>query len=68
MWVHTTTHKKAKREKAIKSTREKGVAKETSMSWIMIEKKIQSFVVGGKMRAQSRNIYGSFGWVCLDTW
>ena len=59
MWVHTfTTHKKAKREKTIKSTREKGVAKETGMSWIEIKKKIQGFVVGGKMHTQSENIYG----------
>ena len=34
------------------------MAKETGMCWIEIEKKILSFVVGGKMHAQSGNIYG----------
>ena len=38
--------------------REMGVSKETGMSWIEIEKKVQSFVVGDKMHAQSGNIYG----------
>ena len=41
--------------------REMGVSKETGMSWIEIEKKVQSFVVGDKMHAQSGNIYGGFG-------
>ena len=34
------------------------MAKEIGMSWIEIEKKIQSFVVGGKIHAQFGNIYG----------
>ena len=34
------------------------MSKEIGMSWIEIEKKVQSFVVGDKMHAQSGNIYG----------
>ena len=34
------------------------MAKETTMSWIEIEKKFQSFVVVDRMHAQYGNIYG----------
>ena len=34
------------------------MAKETGMSWIEIEKKVQSFVVVDRMHAQYGNIYG----------
>ena len=35
------------------------MAKETGMSWIEIEKKVQSFVVVDRMHAQYGNIYGA---------
>ena len=34
------------------------MAKETSMSWIEIENKFQSFVIVDRMHAQYGNIYG----------
>ncbi|KAM5561258.1 hypothetical protein ABKV19_022050 [Rosa sericea] len=45
------------RAKTIKGMKEMGVAKETGISWIEIEKKVQSFVVGDKIHPQAEIIY-----------
>lgn len=46
------------RARTIKRMKEMGVAKETGISWIEIEKKVHSFVVEDKMHPQADNIYG----------
>ncbi|XP_004304994.1 PREDICTED: pentatricopeptide repeat-containing protein At3g05340 [Fragaria vesca subsp. vesca] len=45
------------RAKTIKGMKKMGVAKEAGISWIEIEKKVQSFVVGDKMHPQAEIIY-----------
>ncbi|XP_075672349.1 pentatricopeptide repeat-containing protein At3g05340 isoform X1 [Castanea sativa] len=56
--IYSSEGRWKERARTIKRMREMGVSKEIGMSWIEIEKKIQSFVVGDKMHAQSGNIYG----------
>ncbi|KAL2514858.1 Pentatricopeptide repeat-containing protein [Forsythia ovata] len=46
------------RARTIKKMKEKGVKKETGISWIEIDKKIHSFVVADQMHPQGYNIYG----------
>ncbi|KAL3843827.1 hypothetical protein ACJIZ3_001230 [Penstemon smallii] len=46
------------RARIIKKMRERGVAKETGLSWIEIEKKIHSFVVADQMHPQCDDVYG----------
>nr|POE90431.1 pentatricopeptide repeat-containing protein [Quercus suber] len=56
--IYSSEGRWKERARTIKRMREMGVSKEVGMSWIEIEKKVQSFVVGDKMHAQSGNIYG----------
>ncbi|XP_015570528.1 pentatricopeptide repeat-containing protein At3g05340 [Ricinus communis] len=46
------------RARTIKRMKEMGVAKETGISWIEIEKKVHSFVVEDKKHPQAEIIYG----------
>lgn len=46
------------RARAMKKMKEKGVSKETGISWIEIDKKIHSFVVADQVHPQGDDIYG----------
>lgn len=46
------------RARTIRKMKEVGMAKETGISWIEIDKKVHSFTVGDKMHPQAEIIYG----------
>nr|POF16102.1 pentatricopeptide repeat-containing protein [Quercus suber] len=56
--IYSSEGRWKERARTIKRMREMGVSEETGLSWIEIEKKVQNYVVGDKMHAQSGNIYG----------
>ncbi|KAG6702122.1 hypothetical protein I3842_07G018600 [Carya illinoinensis] len=56
--IYSSEGRWKERARTIKRMKDMGVAKETGISWIEIENKIHSFVVGGRMHPQVENIYG----------
>ncbi|KAK7337791.1 hypothetical protein VNO77_18378 [Canavalia gladiata] len=55
--IYSSEGKWKERARAIKRMKEMGVAKEVGISWIEIEKKVNSFVVGDKMHPQADIIF-----------
>jgi hypothetical protein len=55
--IYSSEGRWKERARTIKGMKEMGVEKETGISWIEIEKKVQSFVVGDKMHPQTEIIY-----------
>ncbi|KAL7083974.1 hypothetical protein ACP275_14G196300 [Erythranthe tilingii] len=56
--IYSSKGRWKERAKTIKKMKENGIAKETGISWIEIEKKIHSFVVADEMHARGGDIYG----------
>lgn len=56
--IYSSEGRWKERARTIKGMKEMGVAKETGISWIEIENKVQSFVVGDRMHPQAEIIYG----------
>jgi len=56
--IYSSERRWKDRARTIKRMKEMGVEKETGLSWIEIEKKVHSFVVGDRMHPQAENIYG----------
>ncbi|BAT88074.1 hypothetical protein VIGAN_05151400 [Vigna angularis var. angularis] len=55
--IYSSEGKWKERARAIKRMKEMGVAKEVGISWIEIEKKVNSFVAGDKMHPQADDIF-----------
>ncbi|KAM7481371.1 hypothetical protein LguiB_005954 [Lonicera macranthoides] len=55
--IYSSKGKWKERAKTIKRMKELGVAKETGISWIEVEKKVHSFVVDDRMHPQGELIY-----------
>ncbi|KAK9919827.1 hypothetical protein M0R45_028402 [Rubus argutus] len=55
--IYSSEGRWKERARTIKGMKEMGVEKETGNSWIEIEKKVQSFVVGDQMHPQTEIIY-----------
>lgn len=55
--IYSSKGKWKERAKTIKRMKEMGVAKETGISWIEVEKKVHSFVVDDRMHPQGELIY-----------
>ena len=55
--IYSIEGKWKERARAIKRMKDMGVAKEVGISWIEIEKKVNSFVVGDKLHPQADVIY-----------
>ncbi|KAL3538102.1 hypothetical protein ACH5RR_001468 [Cinchona calisaya] len=55
--IYSSRGKWKDRARIIRKMKERGVAKETGISWIEIEKKIHSFVVADQMHQQGEFIY-----------
>ncbi|XP_020212278.1 pentatricopeptide repeat-containing protein At3g05340 isoform X2 [Cajanus cajan] len=55
--IYSSEGKWKERARAIKRMREMGVAKEVGISWIEIERKVHSFVVGDQMHPQADVIF-----------
>ncbi|KAM7478052.1 hypothetical protein LguiA_026265 [Lonicera macranthoides] len=56
--IYSSKGKWKERAKTIKRMKEMGVAKETGISWIEVEKRVHSFVVDDIMHPQGELIYG----------
>lgn len=56
--IYSSRGKWKERARTIRQMKEVGVAKQTGISWIEIERKIHSFVVADQMHPQSDAIYG----------
>ena len=56
--IYSSERRWKDRARTIKRMKVMGVPKETGLSWIEIEKKVHSFVVGDRMHPQAENIYG----------
>ncbi|KAM1854717.1 hypothetical protein ACFX14_010511 [Malus domestica] len=59
--IYSSEGRWKERARTIKGMKEMGVTKETGISWIEIEKKVQSFVVGDRMHPQAEPIYRVLG-------
>ena len=55
--IYSSEGKWKERARSIKKMKEMGVAKEVGISWVEIEKKVNSFVVGDKMHPQADAIF-----------
>ncbi|GAV63162.1 DnaJ domain-containing protein/PPR domain-containing protein/PPR_2 domain-containing protein/Fer4_15 domain-containing protein [Cephalotus follicularis] len=56
--IYSSKGRWKERARTIKNMKETGVAKETGISWIEIEKKVHSFVVEDRLHPQAETIYG----------
>ncbi|KAK7397211.1 hypothetical protein VNO78_18378 [Psophocarpus tetragonolobus] len=61
--IYSSEGKWKERAHAIKRMKEAGLAKEVGISWIEIEKKVNSFVVGDKMHPQAEVIFWLLSWL-----
>lgn len=57
--IHSSKRQWKERAIIIKKMKDTGIAKETGISWIEIEKKVHNFVVADKMHPQCDTIYGT---------
>ncbi|KAL5566079.1 hypothetical protein UlMin_029243 [Ulmus minor] len=55
--IYSSEGKWKERARTIKRMKKMGIAKETGISWIEIEKQVHSFVVEDRMHPQAENIY-----------
>lgn len=59
--IYSSEGRWRERARTIKKMKEKGVTKETGISWIEIEKQMHSFVVEDRMHPHAEIIYGVLG-------